>query len=48
MKTAEELKEEYDYLMEGYRVSLKQKDYEAAEYFFLEAQKVGEEDKDDN
>ena len=44
MKSVEELKEEYDYLMEGYRVSLKQKDYEAAEYFFLEAQKVGEED----
>ena len=44
MKSIEELKEEYDYLMESYRVSLKQKDYEAAEYFFNEAQKVGEED----
>ena len=44
MKSIEELKEEYDYLMEGYRISLKQKDYEAAEYFFNEAQKVGEED----
>lgn len=44
MKSVEELKEEYDYLMESYRISLKQKDYEAAEYFFNEAQKVGEED----
>lgn len=44
MKSIEELKEEYDFLMESYRISLKQKDYEAAEYFFNEAQKVGEED----
>jgi hypothetical protein len=43
-KSLEELKEEYDDLMEHYRASLKQKDYEAAEYFFNEAQKVGKED----
>lgn len=45
MKTLDELKEEYDYLMECYRISMKQKDYEAAEYFFLEAQKVWEDDE---
>lgn len=46
MKSTEELKEEYDDLMEHYRESLKQKDYESAEYFFNEAQKVGEEDEE--
>ena len=44
MKTPEELKEEYDDLMEHYRASMKQKDYEAAEYFFGKAQEVGKED----
>ena len=44
MKSAEELKEEYDELMEHYRASMKQKDYESAEYFFNKAQKVGKED----
>ena len=47
IKSEDELKEEYDYLMEGYRVSMKQKDYEAAEYFFNKAQKVGEEDDEE-
>lgn len=45
MKSVEELKEEYNDLMEHYRASLKQGDYEAAEYFFNKAQKVGEDDK---
>lgn len=44
IKSEVELKEEYDNLMEHYRASLKQKDYESAEYFFNKAQKVGEED----
>jgi len=44
MKSTEELKEEYDDLMEHYRESMKQKDYEAAEYFFGKAQEVGKED----
>ena len=47
MKTPEELKEEYDYWMENYRASLEMKDYEAAEYFFNKAQKVGEEDDEE-
>ena len=44
MKSVEELKAEYDDLMEHYRASKEQGDYEAAEYFFNKAQKVGEED----
>jgi len=44
MKSTEELKEEYDDLMEHCKASKEQGDYEAAEYFFNEAQKVGEED----
>lgn len=44
MKTMEQLKEEYDDLMEHYRESLKQKNYEEAEYFFNKAQKVWKED----
>lgn len=47
MKSIEELKEEYDYWMENYRAALEMKDYEAAEYFFNEAQKVGEEDDEE-
>ncbi len=43
IKSEAELKEEYDDLMEHYRASMKQKNYEEAEYFFNEAQKVGEE-----
>lgn len=43
MKTLEEIKAEYDNLMEHYRASKEQGDYEAAEYFFNEAQKVVEE-----
>lgn len=48
MKTLEELKEEYDDLMEHYRASMKQKNYEEAEYFFLEAQKVWEVQNETN
>lgn len=47
MKSIEELKEEYDDLMEHCKASKEQDDYEAAEYFFLEAQKVGEEDDEE-
>lgn len=48
MKSIEELKEEYDYWMENYRSSLEMKDYEAAEYFFNEAQKVWEVQNETN
>lgn len=44
MKSVEELKEEYDELMAHSRASMMQGDYEAAERFFLDAQKVWEED----
>lgn len=44
MKSIEEMKAEYDDLMEHYRASKEQGDYEAALYFFELAQKVGEED----
>lgn len=47
MKTMEQMQAEYDDLMEHYRASLKQKNYEEAEYFFNEAQKVGEEDDEE-
>lgn len=47
IKSEVELKEEYDYWMENYRASLEMKDYEAAEYFFNKAQKVGEEDDEE-
>lgn len=47
MKTMEQMQAEYDDLMEHYRASLKQKNYEEAEYFFNEAQKVGKEDDEE-
>ena len=43
MKSVEELEEEYEDLMEHYRASKEQGDYEVALYFFELAQKVGEE-----
>lgn len=46
VKNIEELKAKYDDLMEHYRASLKQKNYEEAEYFFNEAQKAGKEDEE--
>lgn len=46
MKTMEQMQAEYDDLMEHYRASLKQKNYEEAEYFFNEAQKAGKEDEE--
>jgi len=42
MKSVEELKEEYDDLMEHCKASKEQGNYEEAEYFFNEAQKVWE------
>lgn len=45
-KSLEELKEEYDDLMEHYRASKEQGDYETALYFFEMAQKVGEDDEE--
>ena len=44
MKTMEQMQEEYDELMAHSRASMMQGDYEAAERFFLDAQKVWEED----
>ena len=44
MKSIEEMKSEYDDLMEHCKASKEQGDYEAAERFFLDAQKVWEED----
>ena len=47
MKSIEEMKSEYDDLMEHCKASKEQGDYEQAEYFFNEAQKVWEDGKDD-
>ena len=47
MKTMEQMQEEYDDLMEHYRASKEQGDYEGALYFFELAQKVGEEDDEE-
>lgn len=44
MKSIEEMQKEYNNLMEHCKASKEKGNYEEAEYFFNEAQKVWEED----